>query len=248
MTSRKDPPPLSHLDAVFLDVGNTLVSIDFGRVSRKLEARDLRVPPEELERAEAASRPSISASLVAVPDDFEGVHVRYLHGILSRVASLSRLGPEGLRALASELTPELYAPGRADRLWCRPLAGAREALARLREHDVRLVAVSNSDGTAEKTLRQAAMRDYFDHVVDSEVVGFEKPDERIFRHALDLSGSAPERTLHVGDFYDADVVGARSVGVHAVLLDPWNDWPELDCPKRPSVAALVDELVRAALA
>jgi hypothetical protein len=41
----------------------------------------------------------------------------------------------------------------------------------------------------------------------------------IFRHALERMGVHPSEALHVGDSYAADVVGARRVGIRAVLID-----------------------------
>jgi len=89
---------------------------------------------------------------------------------------------------------------------------------------------------------RAGLRDLVDHVVDSHVVGHEKPDPAIFEHALVLSGAERARTVHVGDMYAADVCGARSAGLSAVLLDPHGDWGPLDCP----TAADLESLVRAA--
>jgi hypothetical protein len=62
--------------------------------------------------------------------------------------------------------------------------------------------------------------DLVDFVVDSGVVGVEKPDPRIFRIACERAGVKPAEAVHVGDFYDIDVLGARAAGVHALLLDP----------------------------
>jgi len=102
--------------------------------------------------------------------------------------------------------------------------------------------VSNSDGTVEAGLEEHGLRRYLHHVVDSAVVGVEKPDAAIFRHALSLAGAAPDRTLHVGDLYAVDVVGARAAGLHAVLVDPHGDWPDVDCERVRDVAALAQQL------
>ena len=82
-------------------------------------------------------------------------------------------------------------------------------------------------------------------MLDSHVVGFEKPDLRIFQHALEISGSLPERTLHVGDMYHADVAGARGAGIDALLLDPYDVWTDVDCERAPNVAAVSREIVAA---
>ncbi|HYB13474.1 MAG TPA: HAD-IA family hydrolase, partial [Myxococcota bacterium] len=80
-------------------------------------------------------------------------------------------------------------------------------------------------------------------VVDSHLVGSEKPDRAIFEHALRLSQSRPERTLHVGDLYHADVVGARRAGLHAVLLDPYGDWEDFDCERARDVPELARRIL-----
>jgi HAD superfamily hydrolase (TIGR01509 family) len=55
-------------------------------------------------------------------------------------------------------------------------------------------------------------------IVVSERVGTIKPHPDIFRAASDLLGRAAEATLHVGDDWAADVVGAREAGWHAAYL------------------------------
>jgi len=94
----------------------------------------------------------------------------------------------------------------------------------------------------EQLLRESGLRHFFDAVVDSHVVGYAKPDPRIFKHALDITGSEPSRTLHVGDMYYADIVGAEAAGIRAVLLDPFDDWADYDCPRLPDLPALHQEM------
>ena len=55
--------PFNTLSALFLDLGNTLVSIDFAWVCDELTRRGVVVDERELERAEAAARPRVSASV-----------------------------------------------------------------------------------------------------------------------------------------------------------------------------------------
>ena len=42
---------------------------------------------------------------------------------------------------------------------------------------------------------------------------------RIFNCALAAVGVSAEETVHVGDTYEADIVGAQSVGIRPILLD-----------------------------
>ena len=105
--------------------------------------------------------------------------------------------------------------------------------------------MSNSDGTVEQSLAEAGLRPYMTHVVDSALAGYEKPDPRIFLHALAHTGAAAERTLHIGDLYHADVLGARSAGIHALLLDPYGDWSALDCPVARHLTEVADAMAAA---
>ena len=55
-------------------------------------------------------------------------------------------------------------------------------------------------------------------VVSADTVRAYKPHQEIFGKALRLSSCAPDETVHIGDSYDTDVVGARSAGIRPVLL------------------------------
>ena len=57
-------------------------------------------------------------------------------------------------------------------------------------------------------------------MIDSQLVGVEKPDPRIFAIALERLGLAPADGLYVGDIYEVDVIGARRAGLDVILLDP----------------------------
>jgi putative hydrolase of the HAD superfamily len=165
----------------------------------------------------------------------------YLRAVLAELPAAWPLGPAGRERLVHELAPALRSHP-TDRLWCEPMPRVRESLEALRALDLRLVVVSNSDGTVERALAEQGLRAFFHAVLDSHVIGFEKPDPRIFHAALDRAGSAPGRTLHVGDIYDADVVGARAAGIHPLLLDPYGDWEGVDCERSPDLWCLAERL------
>jgi putative hydrolase of the HAD superfamily len=81
-----------------------------------------------------------------------------------------------------------------------------------------------------------------DAAFDSHVEGIEKPDARLFRIGLERAGSAAERTMHVGDLYHVDVVGARNAGIRPMLLDPFELYSGADCPRVRTLAELADGL------
>ncbi|MGH7415222.1 MAG: HAD family hydrolase, partial [Candidatus Rokuibacteriota bacterium] len=66
-------------------------------------------------------------------------------------------------------------------------------------------------------------------IIDSAVVGVQKPDPRIFHLGLREAGVAPAEAVYVGDLYSVDVLGARAAGLDGILLDPRGFWAPRDC-------------------
>jgi putative hydrolase of the HAD superfamily len=79
-------------------------------------------------------------------------------------------------------------------------------------------------------------------VIDSHVVGVEKPDPRIFHIALDHLELDPARCAFVGDTVVFDVNGARAAGLRPFHLDPYELCPDDD---HEHVRDLADLLVSA---
>lgn len=128
-------------------------------------------------------------------------------------------------------------------LWCSVPSDTREALRRLQAAGLRLGVVSNSEGRVHEALDAAGLREFFDAVVDSGLVGIEKPDPRIFHIALEELGVRPEEAIYVGDLYDVDVLGARAAGIDAVLLGPAD--PDRPCRTTGSIKEIADALLSA---
>ena len=236
-----EPIPYADIDTVLLDVGNTLISIDFDRVAAELTARRLSCAADALRRAEAAARPGYSTRVFVTgtrPD--RSLFHSYLCAILEQAESLTALSPTAIDELVTEIGPILRPEGRASALWRMVMPGVPEALARMSRLGLTLAVVSNSDGTCAQSLEEAGLLRHLNFVIDSEVVGVEKPDPRIFEIALARGRANPQHALYVGDLYHADVVGARRAGLHALLLDPYSDWPALDCERAADLTAVAD--------
>jgi len=228
------------IDAIFLDAGNTLVCMRRALVCALLAAEGIAASPETFARAEAAARPAISRHLAeGGSSEADGTFLLYVRRIVARLAGEDAAADD---ALVRRLLRAVRAQN-AQRLWSEVLPGVPEALARLRDAGIRRVVVSNSDGTVERGLVDAGLGPLLDAVVDSAIVGVEKPNPRIFTHALAAAGVPPERALHVGDLYAVDVVGARAAGVRGVLLDPFGDWDGVDCPRAGDLLTLVQRLL-----
>jgi HAD superfamily hydrolase (TIGR01509 family) len=235
--------PYGQIDTLFLDAGNTLVSIDFDWMAVEIRARGFACDPHVIRRAEAAARPAISHGFATrrLGEARDGFYF-YLSTILSHLPPVIVEGPDAVTSLTNALVPILHMPGESNRLWRWLIPGVVEGLDAFKAMDLQLVVVSNSDGTVEQGIIEAGLRPYFDVVVDSTLVGYSKPDPRIFQHALAACGARPSHVLHVGDMYHADVVGARQAGLHALLLDPFDDWDGVDCERTPDLSALAQRL------
>ena len=91
-------------------------------------------------------------------------------------------------------------------------------LTTLRENGIKLAVVSNWSPTLELTLDHVSITQYFDAVVCSSLLGCAKPGPAIFDHAIERIAVGRDRVLHIGDNYDADVLGARAAGLDAALV------------------------------
>jgi HAD superfamily hydrolase (TIGR01509 family) len=84
----------------------------------------------------------------------------------------------------------------------------------------RLGIVSNFTGNLQPCLEELGLARLFAAVSDSAVVGWSKPDPRIFLGALATLGVPPERAWMVGDNFEADIRGAAALGVRTCWLAP----------------------------
>jgi HAD superfamily hydrolase (TIGR01509 family) len=139
---------------------------------------------------------------------------------------------------------ELHAYHQTSNLWEYVPATVAPALATLRERGLKLAVVSNANGKLDVLFGRLALAGCIDCLLDSQVEGVEKPDPRFFEIALERSGAQRKTTIHLGDLYQVDVVGARAAGLRGVLLDEGGLYPDVDCPRVRSLAEFVDQVLR----
>ena len=153
---------------------------------------------------------------------------RYLIAITVPEKCATDLAP-GLAALMQEsYTPE-------NRVYpCVP-----ETLQALKEAGFSVGLVSNRSASCHEECAELGLLQYFDFAYVAAEVDAWKPNPRIFDRALELTGTAPERIIYVGDNYYADIMGAKNAGLQPVLLDERGVFPEAEC----AVISRVDELV-----
>ena len=109
-------------------------------------------------------------------------------------------------------------------------------LERLKE-DFKISLVSNFTDSAflRRSLSKVGIEKFFDHIIDSDAVGWRKPHPNIFKHFLRVSGVKAEEAIFIGDDLETDIKGAKDSGIRAVLLSraghPVNRRREV-CPDR----------------
>ena len=216
---------------MFLDAGGVLVWPNWQRISDTLLRHGVRLAPEALAAAEPLAKRELDVkNLVRHSNDAQ-------RGWSYFNLVLQHAGQELSDATGNALA-ELHAYHAEHNLWELVPEHVPLALERLRKTAARLVVVSNSNGRLRMKLERLGLARFFDCMFDSHEEGVEKPDPRFFQIALERSGGRAETTLHVGDFYWIDVMGARAAGLRAVLVDSAGLYPDADCPRIRSLAEL----------
>jgi HAD superfamily hydrolase (TIGR01509 family) len=223
------------LRTLFLDAGGVIIDPNWERVAQALRDRGVAVTGAELRAAEPHAKRAIDDVLHvrATDDSARGLDLFRL--------VLERCGIPPSAATDAALT-EVRGYHARHNLWETVIDGAVPALEALRAAGFVLVVVSNANGRLHALLERVELLRHFDVVIDSYVEGVEKPDPRLFEIALARAGAEAQTTLHAGDLYQIDVVGARAAGLRQALIDPAGLYPDADCPRFASLA----ELARAA--
>lgn len=220
------------LETVFLDAGGVLLYPNWRRVSDALAVQGVIVSPDALVKADPVARRELDdTGVIGGTTDATRGWV-YFDLVLAH-AGIARSEATGA-ALA-----DLHRYHTASNLWEYVPPYVVPALEQLRALGLRLVVVSNANGTLLKHMDRLGLTRRFDCVLDSADEGVEKPDPRFFDIALARSGARKDTTIHVGDLYHVDVVGARNAGLRGVLLDEADLRPDADCPR----VRTLDELV-----
>jgi len=222
--SGSSAPPIR---AIFFDAGNTLLRMNYPVIAAELAARGVRVTPEHVQRAEWRARVRLDETLLSR---------RYLKLMLEELGVADEAIVRGLTEWRRAYNPPVG-------LWNLRDPDAPAALSLVRGAGLRAAVISNSNGSVHSILEALGLAAHLDFVLDSFLVGVEKPDPRIFRLALERAGVEPAQAVYVGDLYSVDVLGARAVGMGAVLLDPGGCWGARDCPAAPDLIAAVRMVV-----
>lgn len=224
MAARPQTSDARPVRAVFLDAGGTLIHLDRRFILQCLAGQGVEADADAYVAAVriAGRRVADVMRTGEAPDDI----TRWRLYIIALLEALG-CGEEALPVVGEALR-ERHAEGR---LWTHVEPDVAGALQALRQADYTVGVVSNADGRVADFLRWAGLDSFFDFIIDSALVGAEKPDPRIFEIACERAGVRPEQAVHVGDIYEIDVLGARGAGVTPVLIDPHGLCEVRDCAR-----------------
>lgn len=219
----------NQIEAVFFDVGNTLllpypswegVTLEvmerFGYTATEEEVRRGMIAADRYYEERYWSDDSFWANEKDASEMWSSLYAR----------ALEEMGVDGDRDLIGRAIYDHFGDG--DR-W-RTYPDVVPVFERLRAEGFRLALVSNWDSRLAKLCFDMGLYRYLDAVLSSASVGLIKPDPKIFSVACERLSVAPERAVHVGDHYYADVLGARSAGVAVVMIDRFGWGHTADVP------------------
>ena len=150
--------------------------------------------------------------------------------------ALSGLGVDDPR-LARELATS-YGEEKEKAMFVYP--GAIETISHFWKEGIPLALLTNGSSEYQrKKIDRFGLAPFFSHILIEGELGMGKPDERVFRHALEMLGVAhPSETWMVGDRLETDVRPAQKLGIYAI----WVDWRGEGLPGPSSVQP--DRIIR----
>lgn len=213
------------IEAIFLDVGNTL------RILQKEE------PYRAVARARIVEMLGTSQpadSFVAELDQRYKVYRKWAFAELTEASEQEIwtrwLAPEFPRALVEPLAHELTYQFRQSMGRRVTIENGKQVVVELFNRGYVMGIISNVITTEEVPdwLRDEGFHQYFKSIVLSSLFGRRKPHPSLYIEAANRAGVAPENCVYVGDNFSRDVEGTRAAGFGMVIIMP--DPSEKDDP------------------
>jgi putative hydrolase of the HAD superfamily len=221
--NRPGSPARRPVRAVIFDAGNTLLRMNYRVIAEHLASRGRAASPEQVEDAELRARVRLDPHLApGASTESTLTHGRYLRYLLENLAITDEAEIEAIARWRRGYNLPVG-------LWNRADPEAAAAIRRVRQAGLAAGVISNSNGSVRAILEETGLAAQLDFIIDSSLVGMEKPDPRIFRLGLRAAGVAGAEAVYVGDLYSVDVLGARAAGLDGILLDPRGFWAPRDC-------------------
>ena len=133
--------------------------------------------------------------------------------VTEAISALGINAPEAAALIAADYRARRYAE-------MRLYPDAIDVLTHFRERGLRMALITNGGANSQRhSVERFGLDAYFDCVIIEGEFGAGKPDERVFRHALQSCGVAPEQAWMIGDNLEADIATPVRLGMHAVWID-----------------------------
>ena len=143
--------------------------------------------------------------------------------------------------LAGTLLAEYQAESRR---FARPFDGMAALLTAVAARRLRTAVVTNGQTeTQSRTLRALGLDRSVDTCLISEHEGVRKPEAEIFLRAVRRLAVEPEDCVFVGDSPDADILGARAVGMKTIWFPNGAVWPEGERRRPDAQVSSLTEIV-----
>ncbi len=205
---------MSKKKVVFFDLGDTLASTDppfIHRIALSMRKAGYGISDRELEEAYVAADYELY-----LKHKNEGGISPEQHSIWFMPLLYGTISPPGdigvfRRRVREEMSGLSFTR--------EALPGAVDLLERLKDEGYSLAVISNNDGNTVEKCEEVGIKDYFDQIFDSTVLGLVKPDPRIFEYAAERCGVAPSEAVHVGDMLGSDVMGGRDAGLDVIWFN-----------------------------
>jgi putative hydrolase of the HAD superfamily len=115
-----------------------------------------------------------------------------------------------------------------------------------RARGVRLALITNGSAEGQRAkIGRFDLAQRFDHIQIEGEHGFGKPEERAYRHALQVLGVDPAETWMVGDNLEWEVAAPQRLGIHAIWVDgPGEGLPAGSMVRPDRIIRTVTELLQ----
>lgn len=113
-------------------------------------------------------------------------------------------------------------------------AGTTGTLGNLRQRGIRLAMVTNGGAEIQRAkIEKFNLAPFFDYILIEGEFGCGKPDERVFRHAMDKLNVLPSDTWMVGNDLEFDIAPCDSLGIYSLWVDAKGNGLPADAKVRP---------------
>ena len=206
----------TRVQAVTFDFGQTLAELDHEFLARRVLSFGGELEP-------GAARAATTAAWHAYGSAKALGHARAWQTmmlVLLRAGGIHKLRGDADAGYPEKIAQRLWDAQPQQNLWRKPIPGMFELVTELRARNTPIGIISNSEGRLAELVTEMGHHPLFPVIVDSGRLGIDKPDPRIFQHAAEQLSIPLSEVVHVGDAWEADVIGARTAGARAIWFSP----------------------------